>query len=155
MGSEDSPMVKEQSMIEKINNMNEDQQLKLKYDYIVNMPILMRVAFANAKNPELNLSKEQIDAIKKHKFEVMDSIDSVMVESHKLSKELRDGLLYGNISEQKAFELAKEITRLKEQTLNMKIVCINFMKKELTKEQFTKLLEFDKKMPYLNSPYNY
>lgn len=141
------------NMLQMVNNMGEDMQVKLKYDYLVNLPILMRAVMKNGD--AVGLSKEQKMAIKKHKIEVMDNIDPVMQESFQLSKKLKDGLLYGDMSKDEMLKLSSKIADLKEEVLNMKIVCISFIKSTLTKEQFEKLLELDKNMPYLNSPYNY
>ena len=115
----------------------------------------MRATFNNAKNPDLALTKEQIEAIKKHKFDVMDAIAPVMRESHELSKKLKDGLFDGTLSKDEASTMASKIAKLKEEVLQMKVVCISFMRETLSKEQFKTLLELDAKMPYFKSPYNY
>jgi len=141
------------NMSKMVNNMPKGMQMKLKYDYLVNLPILMRSTMQNAD--KIGLSKEQKMSIKQHKNEVMDSIVPVMKKSHMLSKKLKDGLLYGEIPQKEAVKLASEIAELKKKVLNMKIVCISFVKSTLSSEQFKKLIELDKKMPYLNSPYNY
>jgi len=136
-----------------IDKMPQGMQMKLKYDYVVNLPILMRTVMKNSD--ALGLSKEQKMAIKKHKLDVMDQINPIMKESHMLSKQLKDALLYGTLSQEESEKLASKITKLKESVLQMKILCITFVKSTLSKEQFTKLIEMDKKMPYLNSPYSY
>lgn len=135
--------------------MSPDMQLKLDFDYLVNLPILMRSVFKNSDNAKLALTKEQKIAIKKHKIEVMDSISDAMKSSHKLSMELKNGLLYGDKSEKELFELSAEIAKQKEQVLAMKITCIKFIRATLSAEQFKTLLELDKQMPYKNNPYNY
>jgi hypothetical protein len=136
-----------------VDKMPQGMQMKLKFDYVVNLPILMRAVMKNGET--LGLSKEQKIAIKKHKLDVMDGINPIMKEAHMLSKKLKDSLLYGSLSKEEAEKLAQKITKLKESVLQMKIICIDFLKSTLTKEQFTKLIELDKKMPYLNSPYSY
>ena len=138
-----------------VNDMPADMSLKLKFDYLVNMPILMRAIFKNVENPKLALTMEQRKTIAKYKIETMDAIESVMIESHNLSKQLKDDLLYGTLSDDEGFALSKKIAEKKEQVLNMKIMCINFIKKTISKEQFNTLIELDRKMLYLNSPYNY
>ncbi|MEY4504665.1 MAG: hypothetical protein RL154_961 [Pseudomonadota bacterium] len=135
--------------------MSEDMKRKLDFDYTVNLPILMRASFENAKSPELNLSKEQITAIREHKVNVMDAIEPVMKEAHEMSAKLKYELIYGKIGKEEAFKMAAKITVLKEQVLDMKITCIQFIRETLTKEQFQKLIEIDKKAMYKNSPYNY
>lgn len=141
------------NMLGKVNKMNKGMQVKLKFDYLVNLPILIRSVMKNGD--KIGLSKKQKMAIKKHKVEVMDNINPIMEESHMLSKKLKDGLISGDISYDEAVKLSSKIADLKEDVLNMKIVCINFVKQTLTKEQFKQLIELDKKLPYLNSPYNY
>jgi hypothetical protein len=153
MGDMQNNKMSNKLSLEQVNSMKAGMQMKLKYDYSVNFPILMRAVFKQGK--KLNLTKEQKIAIKKHKIDVMDTINPAMKKSHMLSKKLKDALLYGNISKEEAFKLSKEIATLKEQVVNMKITCITFIKNTLTKEQFAKLIELDKKMPYLNYPYNY
>lgn len=128
-------------------------QMKLEFDYTINLPILMRAVLKNSE--ALNLSPKQLQAIKKHKTEVMDGINPIMKRAHMLSKELKHGLLHGNLSQEKALNLSKEVANLKHQVLDMKIVCISFIKSTLTQEQFNKLLVLDSAMKYLNSPYNY
>jgi hypothetical protein len=59
-----------------VDKMPEGMQTKLKFDYVVNLPILMRAVMKKGK--ALNLSKEQKIAIKKHKLEVMDQINPIM-----------------------------------------------------------------------------
>lgn len=141
--------------LDMVNKMPEDMQMKLKYDGLVNMPILMRATSKHADNKELNLTDAQKMAIKKNKLEVMDTIEPVLKEAHQLSIKLKQGLFDGSLDQKEAVEIAKKIANLKEQVLEMKITCTIFMRETLSKEQFQKLLELDKKMPYLNSPYNY
>ena len=141
--------------LEMVNKMGKAMQLRLKFDYTVNLPIMIRAVMKNKDNPMLKLSKEQKMAIMNHKKNVMDSITSTMEKSHMLSKKLKYSLLHGNMSKTKLYILSKKISALKEKVVNMKIVCISFLKDTLSKEQFTTLIKIDKKMPYLNYPYNY
>lgn len=133
--------------------LSEEMKMKLNFDYIVNLPIMMRAVFNNAKHPDLNLTKEQIIAIRDHKINVMDNIEPIMKEAHMLSIQLKEGLINGKISNEEGFKLATKITNLKEQVLMMKITCINFVKSTLTPTQFQKLIEIDKKAMYKNNPY--
>ena len=148
-------MMNKQLNLTMVNEMKPGMQMKLKYDYLVNLPILMRAVFKNKDNPTLNLSKKQKIEIINHKTNVMDAIMPIMKKSHKLSKQLKDGLLNDKLSQKQLVELSNKIADLKKQVLNMKITCIQFIKKTLTKEQFQILISIDKKMPYLNYPYNY
>ena len=59
------------------------------------------------------------------------------------------------MSEEEALKISREIAKQKESVLAMKINCILFFRKTLSKEQFARLLELDKNMLYMNSPYNY
>jgi hypothetical protein len=139
----------------KINQMPQEMQLKLKFDALVNLPILARTFNKNSKDEELALTKEQRIAIQKYKIETMDTIIPLMESSHNLSKKLKNGILKSTMSEDEALEIVHEIATQKESVLAMKINCILFFKKILSAKQFERLLELDKNMFYLNSPYSY
>lgn len=140
---------------DKTNQMPQEMQLKLKFDALVNLPILARAFNKNSKDEELALTKEQKIAIQKYKAETMDTIIPLMESSHNLSKKLKDGILKSTMSEDEALKIAHEIATQKESVLAMKINCILFFKKILSTKQFERLLELDKNMFYINSPYNY
>lgn len=139
----------------KLDQLPEDMKLKLSFDALVNLPILARTFNKNNEDEKLALTKEQKIAIQKYKIETMDSIIPVMKSSHELSQKLKNGILFGDMSEQEALDISKEIAKQKESVLAMKINCILFFRKTLSKEQFARLLELDKNMMYINSPYNY
>ncbi|TQV62512.1 MAG: hypothetical protein FNT15_06635 [Sulfurovum sp.] len=141
--------------LDKVNEMKEEMQLKLKFDPLVNLPILARTFNQHNQDVTLALSKEQKIAIQHYKLQTMDSILPIMKSSHELSKKLKEGILYGTLSEEEANKMANEIAKQKESVLAMKINCILFFRKTLSKEQFARLLELDKEAFYLNSPYNY
>lgn len=140
---------------EMVNQMPEEMKLKLHFDALVNLPILARTFNKNNEDEKLALTKEQKIAIQKYKLETMDTIMPIMKSSHELSQKLKNGVLYGTMSEQEALKISSEIAKQKESVLAMKINCILFFRKTLSKEQFERLLELDKNMLYLNNPYNY
>lgn len=139
----------------KLSQLPEDMKLKLTFDALVNLPILARTFNKNNEDEKLALTKEQKIAIQKYKMETMDSIIPVMKSSHELSQKLKNGILFGDMSEQEALKISQEIAKQKESVLAMKINCILFFRKTLSNEQFARLLELDKNMMYVNSPYNY
>lgn len=141
--------------LEMVNQMSEDMKLKLHFDALVNLPILARTFNKNNEDEKLALTKEQKIAVQKYKLETMDSILPIMKSSHELSQKLKNGVLYGTMSEQEALKISSEIAKQKESVLAMKINCILFFRKTLSKEQFERLLELDKNMLYLNNPYNH
>jgi hypothetical protein len=139
----------------KLSQLPDDMKLKLSFDALVNLPILARTFNKNNEDEKLALTKEQKIAIQKYKIETMDSIIPVMKSSHELSQKLKNGILFGDMSEQEALKISQEIAKQKESVLAMKINCILFFRKTLSKEQFARLLELDKNMMYVNSSYNY
>lgn len=141
--------------MEIVNQMPEEMKLKLNFDALVNLPILARTFNKNSEDAKLALTKEQKIAILKYKLETMDSILPVMKSSHELSQKLKNGILNGDMSEEEALKISREIAKQKESVLAMKINCILFFRKTLSKEQYARLLELDKNMLYMNSPYNY
>jgi len=141
--------------LDKVNSMPQEMQLKLKFDPLVNLPILARTFNQHNKDAYLFLSKEQKVAIQQYKLGTMDSILPLMKSSHELSFKLKEGLLHGKLREEEANEIAIQIAKQKQSVLSMKINCILFFRKTLSKEQFNRLLELDKESFYLNSPYNY
>lgn len=141
--------------MQKLDNLSDEMRLKLTFDGLVNMPILARTFKKNSEDEKLSLTKEQKTAIQKYKIGTMDSILSTMESSQELSEKLKKGILYGDMSENEALDISKEIAKQKESVLAMKINCILFFRKTLSKEQFARLLELDKDMIYINSPYNY
>lgn len=141
--------------MEIVNQMPEDMKLKLNFDALVNLPILARTFNKNSEDAKLALTKEQKITILKYKLETMDSILPIMKSSHELSQRLKNGILNGDMSEEEALKISREIAKQKESVLAMKINCILFFRKTLSKEQYARLLELDKNMLYMNSPYNY
>lgn len=141
--------------MEIVNQMPEEMKLKLNFDALVNLPILARTFNKNSEDAKLALTKEQKITILKYKLETMDSILPIMKSSHELSQKLKNGILNGDMGEEEALKISREIAKQKESVLAMKINCILFFRKTLSKEQYARLLELDKNMLYMNSPHNY
>lgn len=110
-----------------------------------NLPYLVAVSLHHPKSSTLNLTKEQIDAIGKIKKRTVPEVVKVALKIKKLELELANNIAIESNSAKSQYSLVDEIGKLRISLTKAHLDCINEVRTVLTKEQYKKLLDYNKK----------
>ncbi len=109
-----------------------------------NLPFLIGLALYHPASSNLELTKEQIDALVKYKNNATPKLAEKALKIKKLELEITNGisLKHDNIKADTFFDKVDEIAKLRAELTKAHLVCIEKVKQILTAEQYEELLDY-------------
>ncbi|MEV9475820.1 hypothetical protein [Aliarcobacter butzleri] len=123
-------------------NANEENSSKFKIDDLIILPAIGKIIKENSK--DLVITKEQNERISKEVKQVYPpKFQDLIRQAYTIEKKVQRAVLKGATPIELKEDL-DEITRLKRESINLKIEAVNEFAKILTKEQWAKIIELSK-----------
>jgi hypothetical protein len=113
-----------------------------------NLPFLAGLALHHPKSSTLNLSKEQIEAMKGIKNRTVPTVVKTAQEIKSLELQLAQNVAINSNTPQSQFEIIDKIAKLRTDLTKAHIKCINEVREVLSEEQYKKLLGYASKMAH-------
>lgn len=109
-----------------------------------NLPYLVGLSLYDPSSSNLNLSKEQIDAILKIKKELMSKAieKALVVKKLELEVSQKISFQYESVKATELYPTIDEIAKLRTELTKIHLDCIEKVKAVLTKEQYEELLDY-------------
>lgn len=109
-----------------------------------NLPFLIGLALYHPASSNLELTKEQIDALVSYKNQATPKLAKLALKIKKLELEIVDNIAikYNNAKASDFYEKVNHIAKLKADLTKAHLRCIEKVKTILTKEQYEELLDY-------------
>ncbi len=111
-----------------------------------NLPFLAGLALYHPQSANLNLSKEQIQAIKKIKEKTVPVVMKAAKKAKSLELTLAQNIAIDTNTAKSQYGLVEEISKIRTDLTKSHLQCINEIREVLTKEQYKELLKYATKL---------